>query len=169
MPRPAARVALSHVDSSRKQGPRGHARTGVKVGGLLGRRQPEYRAPGDVVPPRLQRRDVRGLRASAAAPSAPRPAHDHRAGQRCVPPRTIAQAAAAQTPPAPELVLPAAIQSAAFNDRTGLEAHPATGYPQQVLPDVARSAGCGHGLLPPVAEAERDTTPAMLLHSRGRV
>ncbi len=151
MPRPAARVALSHVDSSRKQGPRGHARTGVKVGGLLGRRQPEYRAPGDVVPPRLQRRDVRGLRASAAAPI-------------CVPPRTIAQAAAAQTPSAPELVLPAAIQSAAFNDRTGLEAHPATGYPQQVLPNVARSAGCGHGLLPPMAEAERDTTPAMLLH-----
>jgi hypothetical protein len=166
MPLPAERVALSHVDSSRKQGPRGQARTDAKVRGSLWRRQPEYRAPGDVVLPGLQRRDVRGLRASAAAPSAPRPTHDHRAGQRCVPPRTIAQAAAAKTPSAPGLVLPAAIQPAAFNHRTGLKAHPAAGYLQQVLLNVARIAGCGHGLLPPVAEAERETTPAMLHYLR---
>jgi len=163
---PAARIAVPHVDSAGEPRSCGHARADKEVRGVLWRSEPEHGSPGDVVLPRLQRPDVRGLSAPLAAPSSTRQAHGPGARQRRLPPYARAQTVAAQAPAPAELVLPATVQPATVHDRTGLETHSAPGHAQPALPDAVRRLGCGHGMLSALAASERNAAPAMLYYLR---
>jgi len=164
VPLPTARVALPHVGRTREPRPGRHACTDKEVGRLLRCSQPEHRPLGHLVPPSLQRRNVRSLRAPTAAASAAWQAHGRRSGQRGVPPRTSAQATAPQASSPLEPVLSAAVQPAALDDRASVEAHQAARYTQPLLPDPASRPRRSNRLLPPLAAAERDVAQAMLHH-----
>jgi len=166
MPLPAARIALPHVDCAREPGSGRHACADEEIGGLLRRREPEHRPLGHVVLPALQWGDLRSLYTSAATPSTTRPADGRRTRQRRVPPRPSDQAPVAQAPTPSELLLPASVQPAAIDDRTGLEAHPAAGHTQPPLPDAPRRPRGRHRMLSALAATERDAPASMLHHLR---
>ena len=133
MPLSTARIASTHVDTARNQGSSLAACADPQIRGVLWRGEFKHWQVCACHVQRIQCRNVPGLSQKIIAPSLSRQTHGGRAGQRQISPRRFAGTFPAQIPQGVEIVVPAAVQSAARTDRTCLETRPTNRHAQQVL------------------------------------
>ncbi len=110
---------------------------------------------------RVQCRNVPGIPQETIALPLSRQTHGGRAGQRQISPRRFAGAFPAQIPQGDEIVVPAAVQSAARANRTSLEARPTNRHAQPVLCNTRRSARYGRNLFQSLAKTQSGAAQIM--------
>jgi len=167
MPFPAARLALPHVGGSRDQGPGAAARPNPQIRGVLRRRESAQRRIRAHVLRRIQCRDLPRLPPKTAAAPFDSKAHDHRARQRALPPRSTTGCVPAQVSACALIAVPAVLQPAAGLDRAGLEARAPLGDTQPLLRHSRRAAPGRERLLRCLAPTQSGTQTTML-HYLGR-
>ncbi len=163
---PATRLPLSHVGTSRSQGPDPAACADPKVGGLLWGRQFGHRTVCTNDVPHLQRRHLQDFPQAVASPANARTPLDRRARQRSVSsrktPGRLPSSPCSTIAPA----VPAALQPAIGSDRAGVEADSAPCYSQSLLRHTGRSAEGRQRLLRSLAYAQQGPASVMLHYLR---
>ena len=154
MPLSTARFASTHVDTARNQGSSLAACADPQIRGVLRGGELKHRQVCACHVQRVQCRNVPGIPQETIAAPFSRQAHGGRAGQRQISPRRVAGTFPAQIPQGAEIVVPAAVQSAARTDRTSLEARPTNRHSQPVLCDTRRSSRCGRNLFQSLAKTQ---------------
>ena len=161
MPLPTARFASTHVDTARNQRSSLAACADPQIHSMLWRGEFKHRQICAHYVQRVQCRNVPGISQKIIAPSLSRQTHGGRAGQRQISPRRVAGAFPAQVPQGVEIVVPAAVQSAARTDRTSLEARPTNRHSQSLLCNTRRSSRCGRKLFQSLAKTQRGAAQIM--------
>ena len=135
---PAAWHPLRHVGAPRGDGSRAAPRADAEVRGALRGGQSAHRAAHHPVLLAIQCGHVRRLPPHTPATSQPHAAARRGVGQRAVPSRHAAASIFHEAAAGALVCLSAALQPGVEPDRTRLEAHAKTVYPQPILPPARR-------------------------------
>ena len=161
MPLSTARFASTHVDTARNQGSGLAACADPQIRGVLRGGEFKHRQVCARHVQRVQCRNVPGLSQEIIAAPLSRQTHGGRAGQRQISPRRFAGTFPAQIPQGVEIVVPAAVQSAARTDRTSLEARPTNRHSQSLFCNTRRSSRCGRNLFQSLAKTQSGAAQIM--------
>lgn len=161
MPFPATRYSLSHVDPARGQGSSSDPCVHPQIHCLLWRCQPTEREVHLCTLTHIQCGHVRNVLEKTASPPVPGEKDGRHFGQRPLPPRQAAKAAAEETSETPRASVPAAIQPSTGSDRASVEVGSSIGHTQSVLCQSERGTNCHRILFRSVAKTQLSAAQTM--------